>query len=231
MSLAGCTDTGAGGADAPDPYAPANRQVHAFNKAVDRALVRPAAMAYGTAVPKPVRGGIDNVTANLALPGYFINHLLQGDAASAGETFFRFGLNSTFGLAGLRDPAADAGLFTRKTDFGETLAVWGVRQGAYVELPLLGPSTERAFAGRVVDTAINPVSYVLRSGDLPTYYALNATSLIGARYDYRSIVDALLYESADSYAAQRIAYLQNKAANLGGGTAAEDLEDPYAFDQ
>jgi phospholipid-binding lipoprotein MlaA len=227
LGAAGCTDSDRA---ASDPYEAANRQVHAFNKAADRAVLRPVATAYGEVVPGPARQGITNLASNLSLPGSALNHALQGDASDATGTILRFGMNTLFGFGGLLDPAADAGLYARDTDFGETLARWGVREGAYVELPLLGPSSERDLAGRIVDAVIDPVGNAL-SGDAATANAaLQVTNVVGLRYELRAIVDALLYESADSYAAQRIAYLQNKAAGISGGTSSDDLEDPYAFE-
>ncbi|MEO1551055.1 MAG: VacJ family lipoprotein [Pseudomonadota bacterium] len=213
-----------------DPYERTNRAIHSFNKGADTAVLRPVSNAYGAAVPGEVRTSLSNASGNLSLPGSFVNHLLQGDIQDAGATLMRFGFNSTFGLAGLRDPASDAGLLARDTTFGDTLAVWGVRRGAYIELPLLGPSDERDLAGKVVDFAINPLNALEEPIPGEITGTLTATSVLNARYEFRGLIDTLLYESADSYNAQRIAYLQNQAANLSGGVVAEDLEDPYAFE-
>ncbi len=228
--LAACSDTGGTGAASDDPYEGFNRKVHAVNKALDTAVVRPASNAYGTVVPEYPRTSISNFASNASLPGKFFNHVLQGDAADAGETFFRFAMNSTLGLGGLRDPAADAGLFARDTDFGETLALWGVPEGAYIELIALGPSSERDLAGKVVDFAIDPVGNIVEGDAQTAYYGVRIVDLINQRYEFRTVIDALLYQSADSYTAQRIAYLQNKAAQLTDGPNLEELEDPFAFD-
>ncbi len=225
--MSACTDTGGTGVAASDPYEAGNRRVHAFNKAVDRSVVRPVANAYGEAVHEEIRTSLSNGVSNLDLPVVFINHVLQGDIDDAGRTFFRFGLNSTFGLAGLRDPASDAGLYLRDTGFGETLAAWGVREGAYLELPVVGPSSERDAAGRLVDFAINPVRYVF---DARTGRYLTAANVlrINERYEYRDLIDTILYQSADSYLAARIAYLQNKAARVHDGVDEDNLVDPNA---
>ncbi|MEM6467566.1 MAG: VacJ family lipoprotein [Pseudomonadota bacterium] len=227
LGLGACTQTS--GID-DDPYAAQNRAVHSFNKGLDKAVLRPVSTAYGDTVPSEVRASLSNASDNLSLPGAFLNHVLQGDLQDEGATFMRFGFNSTFGLAGLRDPASDAGLFARNTSFGETLAVWGVRQGAYIELPLFGPSDERDATGKVVDFVINPLNALENPIPGEITGTLTAASLLNRRYEFRAIVNTLLYESADSYNAQRIAYLQNQAASLSGGVVAEDLEDPYAFE-
>lgn len=230
LLLSACTDTGGTGEAASDPYEAQNRAVHAFNKTMDKNLLRPASKAYATVVPRPARVGVSNGVSNLNQPVQFVNHVLQGDVDDAARTFLRFAVNTVFGFGGLLDVAGDAGLADEPTDFGETLAVWGVREGAYIELPVFGPSSERDLAGRVVDFAMNPVRHVIDTPE--SYYVTGAKALdvLHKRQELSGIIDALLYESADSYAAARIAYLQNKARSVGNDTVTEeDLEDPYDF--
>lgn len=213
-----------------DPFEVQNRQIHEFNKLVDAVALRPISEIYGTAVPAPLRDIVDNSANNLALPSHAVNHVLQGDIEGAFITSARFLLNSTIGLAGLFDPATDLGLFENPTDFGETLGVWGIAEGPYLELPLLGGSTVRATVGMAVDFAIDPLRYVIPSPEREYLFLLKGVDLVGDRHAYSDLVDVLLYESADSYAAQRLTYLQNKRRNLEGETVLEDLEDPYAFE-
>lgn len=213
-----------------DPFEASNRQVHDFNKAVDQALIGPLSSVYGDIVPMEFRYFLSNALRNLGQPNAFINHVLQGDGDAAGNTVLRFALNSTLGLAGMFDPAADLGIFDEPTDFGETLAVWGVGEGAYIELPLLGPSTVRDIVGMLVDFGIDPVNYALTEEQAYYLFAARALNLLGTRHEYDDLLQALLYESADSYTAQRLSYLQNKRHALAGETTIDDLEDPYAFD-
>lgn len=227
VGLAACTDTGGTGVAASDPYENINRKVHAFNKAVDANLVGPVAEVYGETVHEEIRQSLHNGARNLDQPSVFVNHILQGDIDDAARTFFRFSLNSTFGLAGLRDPASDAGLYARDTGFGETLAAWGIREGAYLELPLLGPSSERDAAGRVVDYVINPIQYVV-SPDTRRIIVASNVFRINDRYEYRDLINAVYYQSADSYMAARIAYLQNKALKVNDGIDEDNLVDPNA---
>ena len=144
------------GTDIHDPFEAQNRAVHAFNKDIDRALVRPVAQV-AAAAPEGLTTPVINFSDNVALPGMVLNGLLQGDIDGAATNAFRFALNTTIGVLGLADPAGALGLTEVETDFGETLAVWGVPEGAYLELPLIGPSTERDAFGRLVDAVIDPL--------------------------------------------------------------------------
>jgi len=218
-----------------DPNEERNRKVHAFNKSLDSGLLRPVSSGYGEAVPGRVRRGVGNFAGNLSTPGYFVNDVLQGNIDDAGSNFLRFLVNTPFGFGGLLDVATDMGIPERRSDFGETLHVWGVAEGTYVELPVLGPSTGRDTAGRVVDLFTNPLSYTLPT---PESYAMPlARGLAGVdtRYQYRDLVDSILYESADSYAQARLLYLERRRFELGGGAAPADGEidpydDPYGID-
>jgi phospholipid-binding lipoprotein MlaA len=218
-----------------DPLEPANRTVHAFNKGVDRALVGPASKGVGI-VPEPVKRGIGNVADTLALPGDIANNLLQLRLADAGQNTLRLGVNLTLGLAGLIDVSSELGLQGQSTDFGETLHVWGVGEGPYVELPLAGPSTARDTVGMIVDTALDPVSRVLPVREANAARAIRLFSRLGDRDRFSDTVDSLLYDSADSYAQARLLYLQNRRFTLSRGRAPDGTEtasddgfiDPYA---
>ncbi len=211
-----------------DPFEEQNRATHEFNKSVDKVLLGPASKGYGNVIPQPVKKGVGNFAGNLALPGSVVNDVLQANLEDALTNTFRFLVNSTFGIAGLLDPATDMGIFARPSDFGETLHVWGVSEGDYVEIPFIGPSTERDMVGKVVDLFTNPLSYAI---DRPESYILPVTgtlSRIGDRDEYGDLVDSVLYESADSYAQARLIYLENRRFTLGGSaTAGADGTDPY----
>ncbi|WP_157966238.1 MlaA family lipoprotein [Oceanibium sediminis] len=231
--VTGCAGPQTSALDVDDPWEERNRKVHAFNKALDRSVVKPLSDGYVAAVPSPVRTGVSNGVNNLGQPAAFINHLLQGDIDDAGASFARFGMNTVFGLGGLLDPATDAGVFDRPTDFGETLAVWGVASGPYVERPVLGPSTVRDSFGRIVEFVADPANNLVRSVDPDiTGYVIAARvgNVLQVRNDLDRVINALYYESADSYTAARIAYLQNRSRAVNDGVADIDLEDPNAFD-
>ena len=211
-----------------DPEEARNRDIHAFNVALDKALVRPASDIYGTILPPPVQQGVSNFAANLDVPGEVVNQLLQGRPGYALENTFRFAVNTVIGIGGLFDPATAIGVPGRRTDFGETLHVWGAGEGIYVELPGLGPSTERDAVGTIVDIALNPVRLLLPTPE--SYYATGAKigSKIGDRHRFAATIDSILYDSADSYAQARLLYLQKRRFELGQVVPEADFEDPYA---
>lgn len=215
-----------------DPFEPTNRKIHGFNKGVDRALVGPASKGYGI-VPEPLKRAVGNVADTLDLPGDIANNLLQLRLADAGENTVRLAANLTFGLFGLVDFASYAGVEGKPTDFGETLHVWGVGEGPYIELPLAGPSTARDTVGMLADVALNPVRLALPTKEANAATILKLFSRLGDRDRFSATVDSLLYDSADSYAQARLLYLQNRRFELGqtpGGTGASDdgFIDPYA---
>ncbi|MFM7332914.1 MAG: VacJ family lipoprotein [Tabrizicola sp.] len=231
--LAGCAAPA--GPDAiNDPFEPANRKVHAFNKCVDRALVGPASKGVGI-VPEPVKQGIGNLADTLSLPGDIANNLLQLRLVAAGENTLRLAGNLTFGLGGLIDFSSAIGLEGKPTDFGETLHVWGVGEGPYLELPLAGPSTARDTVGMIVDTVFDPVSRALPVREANAALGIRLFSRLGDRDRFSETVDSVLYDSADSYAQARLLYLQNRRFTLArakatGEAAATDdgFIDPYA---
>lgn len=217
-----------------DPLEANNRQVHDFNRSVDRAILRPSARGYGTSFPQPVKQGIANFAGNLDAPGDVVNNLLQGRPHYAVQNTLRFALNTTIGIGGLFDPASAIGLDGKPTDFGETLHVWGAGEGNYVEFPLLGPTTERDLVGTFVDIGLNPLRYVLppREANLATLAKLGSS--LGDRARYSDSIDSVLYDSADSYAQARLLYLQNRRYQLGqttgeagDGAFLDPYEDPY----
>mgnify|MGYP001767110220 CR=1 FL=1 len=216
-----------------DPDEAKNRDVHAFNLALDKALVRPTANAYGSILPAPVQEGVANFAENLDLPGDVANGILQARPHFALQNTTRFLLNTTLGIGGLFDPAGALGLHAKKTDFGETLHVWGVGEGAYMELPGLGPSTGRDTMGTIVDIVLNPVSKLVPAPESHVATVAKVGSKLGDRDRYSETLDSVLYDSADSYAQARLLYLQNRRFELGqtaaGGEDAflDPYEDPY----
>ncbi|MCU4652491.1 VacJ family lipoprotein [Roseibacterium sp. SDUM158016] len=203
-----------------------NRAVHRFNVALDRALVGPAANAYGDVIPRPVRRGVGNFASNLSQPSYVLNNLLQLRIDDAAKNTLRFAINSTVGIGGLFDPATALGLPAEVTDFGETLHIYGVGEGDYHVLPVLGPSTTRDSVGRVVDFAMNPLRHVVDPPQSTYLLGARALGAIGTRSELGGAIDDILYGSEDSYAALRSLYLQNRRFELGGG-GADPYADPY----
>jgi phospholipid-binding lipoprotein MlaA len=210
-----------------DPYEPTNRSIHEFNKSFDSAILRPTAEFYGETLPAPIRTVIGNLADNISLTGDVVNDILQGQVDDAVHNGFRFAINSTLGVAGIFDPAASFGLETRESGFGETLFVYGVPEGPYVELPFLGPSTGREAVGRFADFFTNADSYALDGTSAAAATGVGVVDLLNDRYDLRGVIDDVFYGSEDSYALARDAYLQNLRFRYGGGDAAEQVIDIY----
>jgi phospholipid-binding lipoprotein MlaA len=229
LLLAGC-------AAAPAPFPPldydplekTNRQAHEFNVGLDRSLYGPVSRAYGAALPEPVRNGVTNFVNHVSLPAVALQYGLQGKPIRVLETTTRFAVNSTFGLGGVLDPAKEMDLPYRESDVDETLYTWGVPEGGYLEIPVGGPGTQRDWAGFALDIAADPLTYLTVGTTAVVLTGLRAVDLLHDRYKLDTVVQALLYESADSYTAQRISYLQNMRARLQGGADLDALEDPYA---
>lgn len=207
-----------------DPAEPFNRQVHAFNRSVDEHLVRPFSSA--TKGNGEVSKRIGDFAANLGKPADIVNNVLQLRLVKASENLLRFGMNTVFGVGGLFDVASAAGMPENDTDFGETLHIWGVKEGAYLEMPFLGPTTERDLAGTVVDMVIDPLNNLPKT---ERNWATGAklAERVGDRGQYSDLMDSVLYDSADSYAQARLLYLQNRRFELGQTAGEEDFVDPY----
>ena len=233
LALGACAAPPAGGIN--DPAERVNRQIHAFNVGADRVLVRPAARAYGAVVPDPLERGVQNVAGNFDQPAYVVNDLLQGRPGDALHNGVRFAMNTLLGIGGVFDVATGMGIPARETDFGETLSVWGVGEGAFVMLPVLGPSTARDATGRVVDTLANPLSAIRVGVSSPREIGRVSTaaeigSRLGERNRFSATIDQLLYDSADGYAQLRLLYLQNRRFELGraeAGLGDDAAIDPY----
>jgi len=197
-----------------DPAEPVNRAIFKVNVAADHAVMRPVAQAYADHVPEGVQKGIHNVVQNLKEPAVAVNDALQGNAKQAWQSVQRLAVNSTVGVAGIFDVASQLGLPSHKADFGQTLAVWGVGEGPFVELPLLGPSNARDTVGTAVDMALNPLTFV---GGAPETYAGVATgsaNVVDTRSQHLHDLDELERNSLDYYATLRSVYRQHRDAEI-----------------
>jgi phospholipid-binding lipoprotein MlaA len=226
--LAGCAVSPDPGSLDFDPFEAQNRSAHAVTRPVDRAVYGPVARAWGEGVPPPLRRGVTNLHTNWKLPGQVIQYALQGRGLRVAESAMRFAVNTTFGLGGLLDVATGMDLPYRETNFDETFHVWGVPEGGYLELPLVGPGTQRDWTGWVLDQVADPAWYVLPVAAANGLVAVAGLDLVNERYALDPAIDEILHRSADSYTAQRISYLQNMRARLQGGTQLDQLEDVYA---
>ena len=207
-----------------DPYERFNRKTHAFNLAIDKSVLRPISVAYYETLGRNVGILVSNFSSNLSTPLTVVNNVLQADIENAVKNTSNFVINSTIGFGGIAKPAENIGIIGNKTKFGDTLHHWGVREGAYVVLPFLGPSTSRDTAAIFVDRLINPVGQFVPSKTRIYFVPVNALKFVGDRGRLASTIDSVLYDSADSYAQTRIIYLQRRRYEL------RDQQEDYYFD-
>jgi phospholipid-binding lipoprotein MlaA len=195
---------------AHDPLEPLNRSVYAFNDALDAAVVKPVATAYRDVTPRPVRAGISNFFANIEDLWSMLNAVLQAKPQAAAENFMRFNVNTFLGFAGVLDLASEMGIKRTTLDFGHTMGHWGVPPGPYLVLPLLGPSSIRDAAGRVVDSAGDGLNQVV--DHTATYNATQVLRLTDKRANLLRATDMLDQAALDKYSFARDAYLQRRAS-------------------
>jgi phospholipid-binding lipoprotein MlaA len=206
-----------------DPIEPFNRGVFEFNRGVDTMLLKPLGIIYQDILPPVLQTGVGNVLDNLTLPTTFANQLLQGEFAGAGDTVVRLLINSTVGLGGILDPATDWGWGKHNEDFGQTLAVWGLGEGPYLMLPVLGPSNPRDGVGRGVDSfALDPfgvLNAATGGGATMNQFAGTraVTSAARLRGEALEPLDELERTSLDFYAALRSAFRQNREKQIREG--------------
>lgn len=208
--------------DVNDPYERINRKVYGFNEFMDRTLLIPVTKFYRKAIPQWGRTGIANFLRNLSTPVTLVNNVFQGDGNQAFISFWRFTLNTTFGIGGLSDFAGDWGLRDRVEDFGQTAGTYGVGSGPYLILPFYGPSTVRDGAGRVVDLFLDPFNYMLPDELTIARFALDG---IETRSQTLSLTDEVKRTSLDPYATIRSLYLQSRVDQIHNGTVVPELED------
>jgi phospholipid-binding lipoprotein MlaA len=207
---------GSSSAGFPDPLESINRRTLAFNQGVDRWVLDPVTTVYRLVLPGAARKSIMRFLTNLDSPAVFANDLMQREWHDAGVTVWRFGINSTFGMAGLFDPASVL-VEGHTSDFGQTLALEGVPSGAYLVVPLFGPSTVRDGLGEIVDVFLRPITLFLGPIDQIFYATIYGGSSGIALHDaHGDELEMLEQSSVDFYAALRNAYYQNRTAEIWG---------------
>ncbi|OGV28224.1 MAG: ABC transporter [Legionellales bacterium RIFCSPHIGHO2_12_FULL_37_14] len=201
--------------DAQDPYQSINRKVHNFNMAFDATFLKPPARLYTTVIPARVRAGINNIFTNIHMLPTMANDILQAEPMDTARDFWRFAINSTLGIGGIFDVAANPKGFNfppHSNDLGLTFAKWGNKTSPYFVIPFLGPSTYRDGMGMIFDyTLFTPYPYM-------AYMVLYPA--IGVRYvDLRSQLldqETLMRQALDPYIFIRDAYLQHRQYLITG---------------
>ena len=207
-----------------DPWEKVNRPIFWFNDKLDVYVLEPVAKGWDFVVPNRAQGAISDVFDNAHFPIDFTNDLLQGKPLDAGRTLGRFLLNSSLGMAGLFDVAKAAGLPGRQEDFGQTLGWWGLGNGPYLVLPVLGPSTIRDACGRAVDSPMRVWPFFI--GTIPSI-AITSTEVVNWRARNLEAVRDLKKGAFDYYSLVRNAYLQNREAEVADhATTEKAVEQP-----
>jgi len=180
-------------------------------------------------IPPPLRTGVSNVLGNLRSPVILANDLLQGNGRRAEITLGRFMINSTVGLAGLFDVAAMIGVHGHSEDFGQTLAVWGVGEGPYLFIPVIGPSNPRDLSGFIVDAASNPFVWIGQGAAVEALnYSWVGMSIVNTREALLDTIDELRRTSLDPYATIRSASRQRRQAEIENRIGADGYATPSA---
>lgn len=214
-----------------DPFESYNRVMTNFNFKVNRYVYQPVAKAYRKATPSIIRTGVDNVATNLQQPVIFVNSLLQFDFESAAQTFGRFFTNTTLGVLGLFDVATTLNVEAPKKDFGQTLYVWGIKQGGpYLVLPFLGPSNVRDAIGTGINFFIDPLDWTLPKSEkrlLWWRYAFWGVSVMEKSTDLLSNIEK---SSVDPYTTLKTMSEQNREAFLSPQKKESAYDFAFDFD-
>lgn len=200
-----------------DPLEKYNRKIYAFNDAFDRYFFEHVAKLYRRGFPRPIRKSIRNFLVNISLPISAINSFAQGKTDNGLATLSNFIINSTIGIFGIFDVAGEKNIHYNKEDFGQTLGHYGTGSGAYLMIPILGPSSTRDFSGWAIDKSVDPLGFNLaeigNDRDLvDNQYRIGLTiaSGIDSRENLIDIIDSVRHDSFDPYATIRSAYLQKR---------------------
>lgn len=214
--------------DESDPYEGVNRNMYSLNDTLDRSMFKPLAKGYVWITPNEVRTGVTNFFDNLSYLNVVLNSLLQGKLQQGSQDAARFLVNSSVGIGGLFDPATSMGLPKHDEDLGQTLAVWGIGQGVYLNLPLLGPNTARNTTDYASGTLTNPLYYLGGVALLP----IGVLHTINTRANLIDASETLDEVALDPYAFTRGAYLQRREYLIFDGAPPVDdfdalLEEEY----
>ena len=207
-------------AEVKDCFEPVNRAIFTFNQGLDKVFFKPIAKGYRY-LPKPIRSGTSNALNNLSNVVTIPNNILQGQFKEAGVNTLRFSINTTLGIAGIFDVASYYGLNKLdKEDYGQTLGSWGVKEGCYFVLPVLGPTTVRDTLGSIVNFAGGDPWYNVTIGadtkffENSDYYYSRLTTGIDFRAKNLEAFDNLEKNSLDLYESVRSLYLQDRKRKI-----------------
>lgn len=190
-----------------DPFEPMNRVSYKVHEVVDGRLVKPVVQAYVDYTPKPVRLAVSNFFGNIDDMFSVVNDMLQGKGDKAGNDLGRVITNTGFGILGLIDIASDAGIPKGNEDFGQTFGFWGIPQGPYLFIPLLGPTTVRDGSGSLIRAYASPLGHI---GDIATRNILLTLNFVDLRASALQAENLVNQAALDPYTFIRRSYLQRR---------------------
>ncbi len=199
-----------------DPFESLNRGSYDISTSIDNVTLRPVAKGY-LHLPSMLRTGVGNVLSHISTPTTLVNALLQGNMSGAATTLVRFSVNTIAGFGGIYDFAGARGVPAIEEDFGQTLGVWGVGEGPYVYIPLMGPSNVRDITGRVVDVATDPLTWVGGHSGRVAETAVRAIRIVDTRADVEPLLSEIQKTAVDPYATVRSVYTQSRRAAVDNG--------------
>ncbi len=198
-----------------DPLEPTNRFLFAVNDRVDRYAFKPVAQGYVDITTQGMRNHAGDFITNIGEPARMVNFMFEGKSRDAGTALVRFVVNSTIGIGGIFDPATALGYKELDTDFGITLAEWGVPPGPYLYLPVFGPSGARDVWNIPVEYFATPMELAPESAALNDFgWAQTGLHLINTRAEYIQPIDQIRATALDPYATFRSLYRQSRASEL-----------------
>lgn len=212
---------------AHDPWEPLNRGMYAVNDTIDRFTLRWIAKGYKAVVPSFARRGVTNFSQNLLTPRSAVNNWLQGKPGPGFSELGRFIINTTLGIGGLIDVATAQGMPVYDEDFGQTLAVWGLPEGPFVFIPILGPNTLLDAVSIPVDVLSDPLIHYDNASVRDKIYGLRVIDLRARLLT----AEVLLEDSKDPYLTLRESYLQNRRFQVHDGNPPSTEEEDDLFDE
>ena len=209
-----------------DPLEGINRTVYKFNDVIDKVALKPVAKGYRAITPAPVQTGVNNFFKNIFDVVTLVNELFQFKFKQAANTTGRIALNTTVGILGFFDIHSKTGGVRTREDFGQTLGYYGLGSGAYLVLPLLGPSSTRDGIGFATDAFFfNPIGYI---NDDPARWALIGAAVIDKRAELIDDID-IRDRAFDPYAFMRDTYMQNRENLVKDGATESNSVSPYTI--
>lgn len=209
-----------------DPLESMNRVIFDTNMTLDKHILRPLAVGYDKVTPQPVQTGVGNFFDNVLEPITIVNSVLQLKFDTFNIALGRLLINSTVGIGGLFDVASKLGIEDPREDFGQTLGYWGVGRGAYLVLPLFGPSSNRDLVGDIGDLFVNPIHHI---DSLALQLSLMSVHVLNQRAAFLDF-DSVLEQQFDPYVFMRTYYLNQRHAAVRDEQDDNDDEDGMAHD-